>query len=258
MKTGICLLFLMLVAVQGKLVWRTSDELFYFDASVKLDYTHTLDMCAAMGGRVPMILSTQDADFLSRHAVHPEEGTWLWASKARGGYRWSDADARFIDSNLWAPEQPDCSGPCAVVVRSAGSLFAVHRDTVRVSPTCTFDVSSDIQLQKLLDHWRSFASADQQSLVEYVLKRKTIVGGSSSNGSVSVPPAAGSELRQLLTKLDKLADAVQGTNEQVGQLRDENKKTVASFKKALQVSLASLDTHRQSLNATDLISLSSA
>lgn len=224
---------------ESKLVWRSSNDLFYFKHQ-KLSYNETLTTCSDLGGRVPTATSRPDSEYLAKHSGSE---MWLFASKDRGGYRWSDS-MQFIDSNLWAPYEPDCSGSCAAIVRN-GQLYAVPTDTA-IPYACQFDISSDIQLQKVVDHWKGFESVDQQQLVEYVLKRKM-----QSSSSTAVSDAT--DLTQLSSSLRKLNDMVSSTNQEVKELRQENKKTISSFREALQVSLTSLDS-KSNANYTDALS----
>lgn len=219
---------LAILSGEAKLVWRSSNDLYYFKND-KLNYNKTLETCTLLGGQVPSAGNRTDSEFLTKNAAAP---TWLFASKDRGGYRWSDS-LKFIDSNLWAEDEPDCSGRCAAIVRN-GKLFAVKTDTPNAY-ACQFDITSDIQLQKVLSNWRGFESADQQSLVEYVLKRQKVA---PMNTEVANPL----DLKSLTASMSKLQELMSSTKKEVGDMRQENKKTVASFKQALQVSLSSLDS----------------
>lgn len=217
------------ISCEAKLVWRSSNDLYYF-RNDKLSYNQTLETCTRLGGQVPSSGNRTDSEFLTQNAG---EATWLFASKDRGGYRWSDS-LQFIDSSMWAPYEPDCSGSCAAIVKN-GQLYAVTTD----SPTafaCQFDISSDINLQKVLDYWKGFEPVDQQSLVEYVLKRKS---GLSSSTELGTPV----DLSGLTMSLSKLKEMVGSTNEQLAEMRAENKKTVSSFREALKASLSGLDSN---------------
>lgn len=220
---------------EAKLVWRSSNDLYYFKND-KLSYNQTLETCTRLGGRVPSAGNRTDSEFLTQNSG---EATWLFASKDRGGYRWSDS-LHFIDPNMWAPYEPDCSGPCAAIVKQ-GQLYAVNADTP-TAYTCQFDISSDIHLQKVLDHWKGFEPQDQQSLVEYVLRRKS---GSSPSTDIGTPM----DLSGLKMSLNKLQQMVGSTNSQLVEMRVENKKTVSSFRQALKESLSTLDSNSTNYNA---------
>ena len=128
-----------------------------------------------------------------------------------------------------------------------GQLYAVKTDTP-IAHACQFDISSDIHLQQVLSHWKGFESEDQQKLVEYVLRHKNVDSGSTALAQ----PA---DVTGLSLSMSKLQEMVKSTNEQLGQMRQENKKTISSFKQALQVSLSTLDTKAANETIAKLLAL---
>ena len=106
LRLTLALLCAAFLSGEAKLIWRSPTDLYYFK-NAQLSYNETLETCSTLGGHVPSASNGTDSEFLTQNAG---EATWLFASKDRGGYRWSDS-LQFIDSNLWAAYEPDCRAP---------------------------------------------------------------------------------------------------------------------------------------------------